>query len=169
MNKVETFHPNAVQAFTTLEQFLHENQWRPQRVDAQYMYRLIYSERNEQFTCYAQIRLEVEQFAFYVIAPLQTPESARPVMAEFLTRVNYGLWIGNFEMDWKDGEVRYKSSLDFEGVPLTPQLIRNAIQPAVRTMSCYLPGLTNIAREGKSPAEAFAALIQSLSECEHCP
>ena len=46
------------------------------------------------------------------------PEEMRVPMAEFLTRANYGLRIGNFEMDFEDGEVRYKSSVDFEGIEL---------------------------------------------------
>jgi hypothetical protein len=156
-------------AFATLGQVLQTDGWHPEQVEDRLIYRVIFSDRNGPLTCFAQIRPEVEQFAFYVIAPIQTPEPARPAMADFLTRVNYGLWIGNFEIDWKDGEVRYKSSLDFEGVPLTPQLIRNAIQPAVRTMTCYLPGLVSIARDGQSSEEAFAQIMQSLGECENCP
>ena len=41
-----------------------------------------------------------------------------------------------------DGEVRYKSSIDFEGAELTPSLIRNTIYPAVQTMDRYLPGIS---------------------------
>jgi hypothetical protein len=66
-------------------------------------------------------------------------------------------------MDWDDGEVRYKSSLDFEGVALTPELIRNALTPAVQMMVCYLPGLVNVLG-GRPPVEALA---QVDADC-HC-
>jgi hypothetical protein len=168
MDSLNIAHSNGARAFAVLGQFLQQDGWLPQQVGDRSIYRVSFSDRNRQMACYAQVRTEVEQFAFYVIAPIQVPESARPAVAEFLTRVNYGLWIGNFEMDWRDGEVRYKSSLDFEGVTLTPQLIRNAIDPAVRTMSCYLPGLERIVQEGKSSEEALTHIMQALSECENC-
>jgi hypothetical protein len=76
-------------------------------------------------------------------------------VAEYITRANYGLRIGNFEMDYSDGEVRYKSSLDFEGEPLTPKLIKNAMYPAVHTMDLYLPGLLGVMYGNKTPAEAI--------------
>ena len=40
------------------------------------------------------------------------PEEKRSAVAEFITRANYGLPGGNFEMDWRDGELRYKVFLD---------------------------------------------------------
>jgi hypothetical protein len=54
--------------------------------------------------------------------------------------------------------VRYKSSLDFEGAVLTPELIRNAIYPAVQTTDRYLPGLMAVIYGGKSAAEAIAEI-----------
>jgi hypothetical protein len=51
--------------------------------------------------------------------------------------------------------VRYKSSLDFEGVALTSELIRNTISPAVQMMVCYLPGLMSVIG-GQAPAGALA-------------
>ena len=96
-------------------------------------------------------------------APQQQPFAAPPppvvedrsAVAEYLTRANYGLRIGNFELDYADGEVRYKSSLDFEGQTLTAELIRNAIYPAVHTMDRYLPGLLRVTFGGATPHEAI--------------
>ncbi len=100
----------------------------------------------------------MEQFIFYVMCPVKAPEEKRLAVAEFIARANYGLRIGNFELDFSDGEVRYKSSLDFEGVLLEPQLIRNAIYPAAQTMNHYLPGLMGIIYANKTPEEAVAEI-----------
>jgi hypothetical protein len=100
--------------------------------------------------------MDYEQFLFYAIAPVKAPETARPAVAEFITRANYGLRIGNMEMDFADGEVRYKSSLDFEGETLTAGLIKNTIYPAVQTLDRYVPGLMGVIYGAKSPAEAIA-------------
>jgi hypothetical protein len=149
---------NALQAFTTLGRFLEDDEWYPQQLEDKTIYRMGFSGKNGQLTCYAQVRVDLEQFLFYTVAPVKVPEEARMAAAEFITRANFGLCIGNFEMDLNDGEIRYKSSLDFEGTMLTPELIRNAIYPAVQTLNHYLPGLMSTIHGGKSAAEAIAAI-----------
>jgi len=149
---------SGLQAFATLGQFLEDDEWHPQRLDDKYVYRMGFSGKNGQTTCIARILVDLDQLMFYVIAPVKAPEELRLAVAEFVTRANYGLRIGNFEMDFDDGEVRYKSSLDFESATLTPELIRNAIYPAVQTTDRYLPGLMAVIYGGKPPAEAVAEI-----------
>jgi hypothetical protein len=156
---MEEFSPaqeNSLQAFVTLGQFLTEDDWHPRQIEDKYIYRMGFAGSNGDTVCYAQIRVDLEQFLFYVMAPVKAPEETRLAVTEFITRANYGLRIGNFEMDFSDGEMRFKSSLDFEGVTLTPALIKHAIYPAVTTMDRYLPGLMAVIYGGQSPAEAIA-------------
>lgn len=152
---------NGLQAFETLGQFLTEDDWYPQQIEDKTIYRMGFSGKNGQLTCFAQIRVDLEQFLFYAVAPVKVPEEFRVAAAEYVTRANYGLRIGNMELDFRDGEVRYKSSLDFEGQALTPQLIKLAIYPAVQTMDRYLPGLMAVIYGGKTPAEAVAEIEKS--------
>lgn len=146
---------NALQAFETLGRFLDEDGWHPHRLDEKYIYGMVYSGKNGDIRCYAQIRADLEQFVFYAIAPVKANGEVRQDVAEFITRANYGLRIGNLEMDYADGEVRYKSSLDFETQPLVPPFIRNAIYPAVQTMDHYLVGLMRVIFGGATPLEAI--------------
>ena len=115
-----------------------------------------FSGKNGQSTCYAQIRVDMEQLIIYAIAPVKVPEETRVAAAEYITRANYGLRIGNLEMDFSDGEIRYKSSLDFEEETLTSQFIKMATYPAVQTLDHYTPGLMAVIYGGKSPEEAVA-------------
>jgi hypothetical protein len=146
---------NGLQGFVTLGRFLEAEGWHPRQLEDAPIYQMSFAGEHGPITCYAQVRVEEEILLCYAVAPVQVEEAARPAVAEFITRANYGLWIGNFEMDWDDGEVRYKSSLDFEGVVLTGELIRNAISPAVQMMVCYLPGLLGV-MDGKPPAQALS-------------
>jgi hypothetical protein len=148
-------HPNALQAYETLGQFLEEDGWHPQRLEDKHAYRMYYQGKNGQLRCYAQIRVDLEQFIFYAVAPINVPEEVRPAAADFITRANYGLRLGNFELDYSDGEVRFKNSLDFEGEPLTNNLIRHIIYPAVQTMNNYLPGVMKVAFGALTPVEAI--------------
>jgi hypothetical protein len=149
---------NGQQAFATLGQFLEDDGWHPRQLEERTAYRTGFAGQNSQMACYAQVVVEQELFLFYALAPFNVPEDARIAVAEFITRANYGMRIGNFELDFRDGEVRYKSSLDFEGTTLTPALIKHAIYPAVLTMDRYMPGLMGVAHGGKSPAEAIAEI-----------
>ncbi len=162
MNTRVEENDNALQAFATLGKFLTDDEWYPQQLEEKHIYRTGFSGHNGQTTCYAQIRMDLEQFMFYVVAPVKAPEDERLAVAEFITRANYGLRIGNFELDFDDGEVRYKSSLDFEGTALTTKLIRRAIYPAVQTMDRYLPGLMSVIYGNKSPVKAVAEVEHDI-------
>lgn len=146
---------NGWRGFAALGQFLTDDEWYPQQLEDKTIYRMYFNGDNGDLRCYAQIRVKLEQFLFYVIAPTKVIEDKRADVAEYITRANYGLRIGNFEMDYNDGEVRYKSSIDFEDTELNPVLIKHAIYPAVQTMDRYLPGLMQVMYGSKSPEEAI--------------
>lgn len=142
-------------AFDTLGEFLEADGWHPRALDGKTVYRCDFVGGNGDLRCYAQIRADLEQFIFYAVCTVKAPEEVRGAVAEFVTRANYGLRIGNFEMDYTDGEIRYKSSIDFEDETLTPNLIRHTLYPAVQTMDYYLPGLLRVIYGGASPYEAI--------------
>ncbi len=149
--------------FATLGQFLDQDGWYPQELEGRTIYRVFFNGKNGELRCYAQIHHALEHFLFYAVAPVKAPLESRPAVAEFITRANYGMRIGNFEMDYSDGEVRFKSSLDFEGEILTHNWIRNAIYPAVQTLDRYLNGLMAVIYGGKAPADAIAEVEGSAS------
>ena len=151
-------HVGGWRAFAVLGEFLRDDGWHPQQLDNRTIFRAYFAGEHGDVRCYAQIRVDLEQFLFYVIAPVKAPEPMIPAVVEYITRANYGLRIGGFELDYTDGEVRYRSSLDFEHETLTPGLIRNAIYPAVHTMDFYLPGLLAVMYGNKTPKEAITEI-----------
>lgn len=146
-------NPAGLKAFEILGNYLEEDGWHPRKLEDQTIYRLGFSGNNGQTTCFAQIQIDLEQFLFYVIAPVKAPEEKRLPVAEFITRANFGLRIGNFELDFNDGEIRYKSSLDFEGSELTPTWIQHAVYPAVKTMDRYFPGILKVIYSPEAPLQ----------------
>ena len=156
----ETFAAG-LRAFAAVGEFMEQDGWHPQAIEENYVYRAYFMGANGQVDCYAQVRIDLEQFLFYVVMPMRAPQQVRPAVAEFLTRANYGLRIGNFEMDYDDGEIRYKSSIDFEGTTLSPVLIRNTMYPGVQTMDRYLPGILSVIYGGKTPEEAVTEIEEA--------
>jgi hypothetical protein len=93
------------------------------------------------WTFYAQIVEEQELIAFYSVCPLTVPENRRLEVADFLTRANYGLALGNFELDFADGEIRYKTVLEVEGRYISPALVKRLVKANGLAMETYLPGI----------------------------
>lgn len=81
-------------ALVILGKFLEDDHWYQQLLENKRIYRVTYSGKNGQFVCFAQIRMDLDQFLFYALAPVKVPEEAKVRLAELLTRVNYGLRIG---------------------------------------------------------------------------
>ena len=116
-----------------------------------------YEGNNGRWMCYAQAREEHDQITVYSICPFLIPENRRHAIAEFIARANYGMVIGNFEMDFSDGEVRYKCATDAEGVEPGVVFVRNLVRPNVVTMDRYLPGIEAVV-QGAPPGQAIAQI-----------
>ena len=140
---------------TALMAFFDEEKWSYTQHEDRPILKLGFTGKNGNWTCFAQVREADEQFVFYSICPLSVPERKRLAVAEFLTRANYGLIIGNFEMDLDDGEIRYKSSLDAESSELSTGMIKNAVYASVLMMDKYLPGIVTVLGGNTTPKAAI--------------
>ena len=75
----------------------------------------------------------------------------------FLTRANYGLHVGNFEMDMTDGEVRYKTTgVADENTMPGLDVIRRLTYVGFSMFDHYVPSLLSILYGGKTAEEAIA-------------
>ena len=66
-------------------------------------------------------------YRVYAVLNSNAEESAYSRVAEYLHRANYGLHNGNFELDYRDGEIRYKTYVSFEGATLSPSVVEDSI------------------------------------------
>jgi hypothetical protein len=104
------------------------------------------------FTCVDEAK---GWLSFFSIFPANVPSAKRSDVAEYLTRANYGLVIGNFEMDYDDGEVRFKTSIDVEGGELTSVMVENVVRTNLVLMDRYFPGLMGVLYGDRDPADAI--------------
>ena len=118
-----------------------------------------YADEDERsWGCMAIADEDCEQLMFYSVWPEPVPEPRRAAVMEFVTRANYGLPVGNFELDLEDGEVRMKTSLDLEGVELSGSLCGNLVDTNLAAMGRYLEGLLAVVAGEATPAEAIDAV-----------
>ncbi len=146
---------NSVMMETVVRAFFEEEEWEFVRIEEE-VWQVMFQGNHGQWRCYARLKQETQQFLFYSICPVRVREEYRLAIAEFLTKVNYGMILGNFELDFTDGEIRYKTSIDVEGDRLSVALIRPLVYANVTMMDQYLPGLVAMMESGVSPQEAIA-------------
>ena len=77
---------------------------------------------------YAQAVEEKDLVLLYSICPQRVPEARRLEVSHFLTRANYGLADGNFELDFEDGEVRYKTVLHVQADELDGLVLKRLLR-----------------------------------------
>ena len=100
------------------------------------------------------------QYPFFV-----RNEKLRPTAAELLTRANYNLLLGNFEMDMKDGEIRFHVTHMIEDGGLTQSAIDKAYSATLFTMDRYFPALMQHIHAGYTPEDAvFHAELDNNAE-----
>ena len=77
---------------------------------------------------------------------------------EFITRANYGLPIGNFELDLEDGELRYKISQPLFSIPIPTHAISFILNTALGTLAHYHTGLVQTLYDNIPAKEAIKRL-----------
>lgn len=153
-NKIQT----TSSLFITVTNFFKKEDWSFAHIPEHTAIRLVFSGKNGQWNCYAKAREDQEQFVFYSICPIKVPKAKRRRLGEFIARANYGMIIGNFELDFTDGEIRYKTSIDVKADFLSFELIKRLVYANVTMMDEYLPGIKLVLESGMSPEDAIAKI-----------
>jgi len=150
--------PTDRQFFEEIVNFFEEDGWPFVQIEGEPLLQMVFQGENGKWTCYAKARDDPEQFVFYSVCPVNTPDSKRLAVAEFLTRANSGMMIGNFEMDFEDGEIRYKTSIDVEDDSLSCALIKRLVYANVMMMDAYLPGIMSVIYGDVTPLDAISQI-----------
>lgn len=140
----------------TITRFFEDDDWAFQRLENAPVLSMGFTGKSGKWMCFAQARELQHQFVFYSVCPINVPVERLHTAAEFIARANYGMIIGNFELDYDDGEIRYKTSIDVEGDTLTPALIKQMVYANVIIMDRYLPGLLKVIFGSATPLEIIA-------------
>jgi hypothetical protein len=142
--------------------FFQADNWPFEQIAESSVLHTSFQGRNAQWECFARTQESPQRFLFYSLCPVSVSEEKRQLISEFLNRANYGLAIGNFEFDFDDGEVRYKTSVDIEGSDLTFSLIKRLVYANVVTVDQYLPGIRAVIDDDISPAAAISQIERQI-------
>jgi hypothetical protein len=148
--------------FQAMLNFFQEDDWCFTKIKGQPTLRMAFRGNSDQWTCYAKAREEQQQFVFYSVCPISIPGERQNEITEFLTRVNCGMTIGNFEFDYNNNEIRYKTSIDVSEDRLTSALIKQLVYINVAMMNEYLPGIKAVLA-GQIPKVVVSMIEQEIS------
>jgi hypothetical protein len=148
--------------FSRLIDFMEEEEWKYEILEGETVLRFHFKGSSGRMLCYADVEEEKSWLIFYSYLPVNAPPEKIEPMAEFITRANRGMRIGNFELDFDDGEIRYKTSIDIEGGELTSKMCDNLLRANLSTMNRYFPGMMELIYSERSPKD----LIQKIEGSE---
>lgn len=111
--------------------------------------------RNHQWRCVATCSEELEVFRFYSLLVPEVPGDQRARIGEFINRANYGLQVGCFEIDYSDGEIRLRTSVDLEGTSEPAPLIQQVVHANVSLADRFYPGIMAVLHADVPPVDAL--------------
>ena len=94
---------------------------------------------------------------FYSHLPFDVPADCLDMVETFVSRANFGILVGNFELDLDEGTVRYKTSVGVRGVEVSDQLLRELVYVNVSTTDRYLGPMRSVVAGEVTVEEALRA------------
>jgi hypothetical protein len=90
----------------------------------------------------------------YGVLPVQVEPERRLSVAEAIMRINQGLRLGCFDLDFGDGEVRFRVGCDVEGGVLTQHMALTMLAAISGSVDRYGPALMSVIFGQVSPEDA---------------
>lgn len=80
---------------------------------------------------------------------------------ELITEINYGMQIGNFELDLYDGELKFKTSTVYDSKSgLSESVLRDLVYINMSAMERYYPAIKAVIDGKSSPQKAISNIEQ---------
>lgn len=103
-------------------------------------------------------------YVVYLCALINGDKNNLIELTKYLTMANYGLLNGNFELDIRDGEIRYKTYVNCDGLESLPgAVIQDSIYVGCIMMDRYGDGIAALAL-GFSDAETEIKKSEKLDD-----
>lgn len=147
----------------SIREFLEKDDWKFSFDSEKGMFKFGVAVRNRLKNVKCRILVHEDCYTVYAVSPIGPDEDDRDMMnnmSEFICRANFGLRNGNFEMDFTDGEIKYKTFVNC-GNDIIPasKIIEESIYTPVAMFDKYGSGITDIIFQGVGATKA-------VSKCE---
>jgi len=140
---------------SSIIEYFKTHDWHFTQDEERPVLRMGFSGENGEWRCVAVLERDETQFAFYSFIPGRAPAKLRTAISELVTRINYGLFCGSFEMDWCDGEIRMKTSVLLYGDDLPDETIHTVVGLNLATVDNFFPAFMKVLYSDATPEEAI--------------
>lgn len=101
--------------------------------------------------------------------PLKVPARRRAAVAEYITRATWSINFGNFEMNWSDGNVVFRTGIPVTASGVSEKAIEHLVYAPLYIMDRYLPGLLAVALGNADPKKTVEDAEKDDSVAEDKP
>lgn len=107
--------------------------------------------------CVIRVHEHTQLVAFYGVLPFHLPESHLQAGMVLATQLNYDMMLGCVEIDIRDGEVRFKNSVDFEPIinansgTVPPQVLDYLLKGVMAMTASFAPLFSDLI--GRDPQQ----------------
>ena len=138
-----------------VENFFAEDDWHYEPMDENGVFRLGITLKNKFKNARIFMNVLNNGIVCLTVPPMGADKNNMTQVNEFITRANYGLNHGNFELDFRDGEIRYKTSLICGKEIPTFDQIKEMLYINVMMLERYGNGLAEVMFGMSTPEEAI--------------
>lgn len=113
--------------------------------------------------CQLYLFEEAGQIAVATIVLETVPAERRPAVDRLIARANWGLVVGNLELDGDSGAVRVRSGIAFDGAEPPPaRLLAATLRANVEVARRARGPVADVALAGRDPQEAVDAFFAAI-------
>lgn len=157
---------NKPQITDAIRNFLDNDDWHYEYDAENSMVRMGLNLKSKLKNCRIFIDIKNDAYLVYLVSQINADKDNLSELMRYLTIANYGLINGNFELDIRDGEVRYKTYVNCDGLETLPeQVIKDSLYLAAFTLDRYGDGLAALIM-GFSTADEEIQKIRAATEAE---
>lgn len=136
-------------------EFFAAHDWPLTEIEPEELFETSFEGEHGAWPCHVHIHDTDQRVVFVSTHTDLVPPGRLAAAAEFCNRANFGLAVGNFELDHDTGEFRFRTSVDALETKPNATLVRNIVIANVVTFDQYLPALQAVL-DGTEPADAIA-------------
>lgn len=141
-----------------IEDFFERDNWKYDPINENGIIRTGVSLNGKCKSARVYINVRHDSFLVHSVPSFGADANCLHEIAEFITRANYGMSYGNFELDYSDGEVRFKTAVFCgDSVPTFDQ-VAQAIYVNCSTLDDYCDGMMKVSFGMMTPEEAIAEI-----------
>ncbi len=150
-----------------VKEYLKKQEWQYSQIENKDIFLFSIGGEKGNFQCIIDISESEHRLKFFTISSANAPIEKRNEILELLNKLNFGFFIGNFEMDPDNGQIRYKTNLSYQFIE-EPNilLLEELIMMNIITMDRCTPSILGVLYGNLSVDKAIELLEDTEDKLE---